>query len=146
MGSPQHLDPTREGESCQQEIGGARSLSAQGRKGATECLLLPSTNGDREPSGVGRGALRLHRYGKGGLAPQGRDVVPQDGLPRQKEAGWQRIAGVFCWRVSSSRLSCCLLSCIAVRENYAAEAEVLLGVHCSWWISWRRGAALAGWR
>lgn len=59
-----------------------------------ECLL-PSTNGDREPCGVGHGALRLHGYGKGGLAPQRRDVVPQDGLPGQREAEWQRNSKVF---------------------------------------------------
>lgn len=87
-------------------------------------------NGDRELGGVGCGALCLHRHGKGDVGPQRRDVVPQRGLPGQKEASSQRIAGVFfCWRVSLA--SVWLLSCTGIRENYVAEAEGLL-VHCSW--------------
>lgn len=52
-------------------------------------------NGDRELGGVGCGALCLHRHSKGDVGPQRRDVVPQSGLPGQKEASSQRIAGVF---------------------------------------------------
>lgn len=88
---------------------GARSLLAQGRQRGTECLL-PSTNGDRELGGVGCGALCLHRYSEGDVTPRWRDVVPQNGLPGQKEASWHRIAGIFCWRVSClavSVLHCC---------------------------------------
>lgn len=112
---------------------GARSLLAQGRQGATECLL-PSMNGDRELGGVGCSALCLHRYSKGDVAPQWRDVVPQNGLPGQKEASWQRIAAFFAGEYPCLVFGWCLLSCTGVRENYVAEAEVLL-VHCSWWCS-----------
>lgn len=52
-------------------------------------------NGDGELAGVGCGALCLHRHGKGGVAPQWRDVVPQNGLSGQKEASWLRTAGAL---------------------------------------------------
>lgn len=89
------MDLMSEGESWPaRDWCGARSLLAQRRQGTTECLL-PSMNGDRELGGVGCGALCLHRHGKGDVGPQRRDVVPQSGLPGQKEASSQRIAGVF---------------------------------------------------
>lgn len=50
---------------------------------------------------------------------------------REKPDG-REIARFFCWRVFLSRLSYCLLSCIGVKENYVADTEVLLVVHCSW--------------
>jgi len=113
---------------------GARSLLAQRRQRATE-FLLPSMNGDRELGGVGCGAFCLHRYGKGDVAPRWRDVVPQNGLPGQKDASWQRIAGFFfSGEYPCLVFGCCLLSCTGVRENCVVEAEVLL-VHCSWWCS-----------
>lgn len=93
MGSPQHLDPMSEGEPCHQEAGVVPEASEHRGKG--QLSNLPSTNGDREPGGVGHGALCLHGYGKGGLAPHWRDVVPQDGLPGQNAAAWQRITGFF---------------------------------------------------
>lgn len=123
VGSPQHLDPTSEGEPCHQEAGMVPEAS-QHRGGKGQLSNLPSTNGDREPGGVGHGALRLHRYGKGGLAPHWRDVVPQDALPGQKAAARQENNKVF-FAGDYSCLDSATVPCLALvlRENRAAEAE-----------------------